>query len=205
MGQSAPIIVSVTDFNNSPLTGEQIHFVNSETKKIHSGVSNSKGIFNLSLPGGFKYEIKIKSVGDAAEYSTFEIPAIGSDQMYGENTVQIMIEQPKIFTLKNVLFETSKSNLKPSSYSELDELVSLLKYKPEMRIEIAGHTDNVGSSESNLTLSNARAKAVYSYLIKKGVSKGRLQANGYGDKQPVTSNDTAENRKLNRRTEIRVL
>lgn len=202
--QNAPIKVNVTDFKNAPLQGEQILFVNSTNQKTYKGISDAQGVFNLSLPGGFKYLIKIKSVGEAADYSYLEIPAIGENQEYGENTVQIMIEQPKIFTLNNVLFDTGKSSLKTSSYKELDELVSLLNVKPNLKIEIAGHTDNVGSSDSNRELSLKRAEIVLSYLVKKGINKNRLTAQGYGDTQPVASNENAQNRKLNRRTEIRI-
>lgn len=203
--QNAPIKVNVTDFKNVPLQGEQILFVNSTNNKTYAGISDASGVFNLSLPGGFKYLIKIKSVGEAADYSSFDIPSIGANQEYGENSVQIMIEQPKLFTLNNVLFETGKSNLKTSSYHELDELVSLLNIKPDLKIEIAGHTDNVGNSDDNMELSLQRAQSVMAYLLKKGINKNRLTAQGYGDSQPVAANDTAQDRKLNRRTEIRML
>ncbi len=203
--QNAPIKVSVTDFKNSPISGEQIQFINSVNKKTYSGISSADGRFNISLPGGFIYQIKIKSIGKARDYSSFDIPAIGQNQMYIENTVQIMIEQPKSFTLENVLFDTGKSSLKPSSHKELDELVGLLKHKPKMKIEIAGHTDNIGNAASNLQLSTDRAHSVHLYLIKNGINKNRLTAKGYGDLQPIASNENEESRKLNRRTEIRVL
>ena len=205
IGQIAPVKVKVTDFNNVPLKGEQIIFVNQNSNKAYPGLSNDQGYFNLDLPGGAIYAIKIKSVGDATDYSTFEIPKINEDQMYGENEVQIMIEQPKLFTLKNVLFDSGKSTLKVSSNKELDELVALLKLKPSMKIEIAGHTDNVGSAEANKELSLKRAVTVREYLLSKGISPSRITAQGYGDSSPVADNTTESGKKQNRRTEVRIL
>lgn len=203
--QKAKLEVSVTDFQNHPLQGEQVLFVNQKDKSVIKGISDEQGLFSIQLPGGQIYDIKIKSVGTAQEYNTLEIPAIGSNEMYGENSMQIMIEQPQQFTLKNVLFDTGKSSLKTSSYAELNELVELLSLKPDLSIEIAGHTDNVGSEESNLLLSENRAKTVMNYLITKGIDKNRLIAKGYGSTMPVADNATDSGRKQNRRTEIHIL
>lgn len=203
--QKAKLEVSVTDFQNHPLNGEQILFVNQTDHSVTKGVSNDQGIFNIQLLGGQTYDIKIKSVGDAQEYNTLEIPAIGPNEMYGENSMQIMIEQPKQFTLKNVLFDTGKSSLKTSSYQELNELVELLTLKPDLNIEIAGHTDNVGSEEANQLLSENRAKTVLNYLATQGIDKNRLIAKGYGSTLPVADNATDSGRRQNRRTEIHIL
>ena len=87
----------------------------------------------------------------------------------------------------------------------MDELFDYLKLKEELNIQIAGHTDNVGSQESNQILSEERAKSVVNYLIAKGIAKERLSSVGYGDSQPIADNNTAEGRKTNRRTEVRIL
>ncbi len=202
---SAPIEVFVSNFNNKPLKGEQIIFVNQSTKKTYTGVSNVKGIFNVDLPGAATYDIKIKSVGQTAEYSTFEIPKIEANQMYSKSEIQIMIEPPKSFTLNNVLFDTGKSTIKSSSFSELNDLVAMMNLKPTLKIEIAGHTDNVGNKESNQKLSEERAISVQNYLIKKGINKSRVLAKGYGDTQPLADNSIETGRKQNRRTEVRIL
>jgi outer membrane protein OmpA-like peptidoglycan-associated protein len=107
--------------------------------------------------------------------------------------------------LNNVFFETSKWELKPESMIELDRLVLLLKNNPEKKIEIGGHTDNVGSDEANLTLSNNRAQSVVDYLVKKGIAVNRLTAKGYGETVPIATNDTEIGRSKNRRTEFRVI
>ncbi|MFM7233969.1 MAG: OmpA family protein, partial [Flavobacteriales bacterium] len=106
--------------------------------------------------------------------------------------------------LNNVFFETAKWELKPESMVELDRLVTLLKANPEKKIEIGGHTDNVGSDDTNLTLSNNRAQSVVDYLIRKGIDSGRLTAKGYGETQPIDTNETDIGRAKNRRTEFKV-
>ncbi len=105
----------------------------------------------------------------------------------------------------NLEFETGKSVIRPTSYGALDELVTLLEKKPEYRIYVAGHTDNVGKPKSNLALSKARANAVKTYLGKKGISANRVIAEGFGQNRPVASNATAEGRQRNRRVEFRVV
>jgi outer membrane protein OmpA-like peptidoglycan-associated protein len=134
-----------------------------------------------------------------------EIPAIGENQSYNKGALTIMIEQPKSFTLDNVHFDTGKSSIKSSSHDELKELVEFLKLKPEIKIEIGGHTDNVGAELANQTLSQKRANSVMKYLVEHGVSSRRLIAKGYGESAPVADNNTEKGKKLNRRTEVRIL
>ncbi len=115
-------------------------------------------------------------------------------------------EADRILRLDYVTFATGSATLTPDSKYELENLVSILKKYSEMKIEVAGHTDNVGDPASNLSLSDARANAVYNYLTTKGgIAADRLRAVGYGQNSPVVENDTPENRKKNRRTEFKIL
>jgi outer membrane protein OmpA-like peptidoglycan-associated protein len=107
--------------------------------------------------------------------------------------------------LHNIFFDTDKYELKSESTAELDRLTEFLKKNPTMKIEIGGHTDNVGTDQHNVELSQNRADAVYKYLIGKGIAKGRLSSKGYGKTMPVDTNDNAEGRANNRRTEFKVL
>lgn len=111
----------------------------------------------------------------------------------------------RTLVLENVLFETGKAALKPASMKELDKLVREMKSRPAMKVEISGHTDNVGNEEANLKLSEGRAKAVVDHLIKKGIASGRLSFKGYGSSRPVDDNSTEEGRKRNRRVEMRII
>jgi len=111
----------------------------------------------------------------------------------------------KIIKLKYVNFETGSARLTSLSRYELDNLVSALNQAPAMSIEVAGHTDNTGSEEGNLDLSNRRAAAVTAYLKDKGIDESRFTAVGYGQSRPVDSNDTEDGRANNRRTEIQII
>lgn len=109
------------------------------------------------------------------------------------------------FTLANIYFEFEKATLLRSSLLELQRLEDYLEKNPSIKIQIEGHTDNVGSREFNEKLSEKRAKAVVDYLISKGVNEFRLEYKGHGSKYPIVPNDTPENRALNRRVEFSIL
>lgn len=106
------------------------------------------------------------------------------------------------WVLGNVLFDFDRYNIKPRFYHLLDEVAVVFEKNPDLRVRIEGHTDNVGPAAYNMKLSLKRAKAVMNYLIKKGVAKDRLSAEGYGLTQPIAPNSTEEGRALNRRVEL---
>jgi OOP family OmpA-OmpF porin len=111
---------------------------------------------------------------------------------------------PKVLQLKGVTFEFNKSRLRPDSKTVLDTVVEIMKRYPDMQVELAGHTDNVGSDEYNQKLSEQRAESVRQYLINAGIPSGNMTSAGYGEKEPIATNDTDEGRELNRRTELRI-
>ena len=95
--------------------------------------------------------------------------------------------------------------MKPKSKTELDRLAELLKSNPDLKIEIAGHTDNQGNAEANQVLSENRAKAVRDFLVRVDIDEARLTYKGYGQVEPIASNDTDVGRQQNRRTEFRIV
>lgn len=111
-------------------------------------------------------------------------------------------ERGLLLTLGDVLFETGKANLKPGTVADLDQLAAFLAKYPDRTVTIEGHTDNVGPDAYNLTLSQQRADAVKSYLLRQGVDASRIVTRGMGESAPVVANDTEGHRQQNRRVEI---
>lgn len=107
-------------------------------------------------------------------------------------------------TLENVLFNSGSAVLKSSSFTELNNLYTVLRSNDNMSIEVGGHTDNTGSLQANRRLSDLRAKAVKDYLVRKGILSSRITSVGYGPSQPVANNNSASGRAKNRRTEVKV-
>lgn len=106
------------------------------------------------------------------------------------------------FRLNRIFFEFNSSELLPQSYDEINKLLTLLNQNPRLRIEIRGHTDDVGSKQYNRKLSIARAASVYNYLLAEGIEKSRMKYRGFGNEVPVADNSTEAGRQLNRRVEI---
>ena len=108
-------------------------------------------------------------------------------------------------TLSNIFFKTNKWELLPKSSTELDELAEIMVREPDMEIQIRGHTDDTGSPEENLKLSENRAKAVAEYLKTNGISVQRINYKGYGSSEPVANNETEEGKQKNRRVEFLIV
>ena len=118
--------------------------------------------------------------------------------------VEIINEKIPI-PLENVFFEFNKYELKSESFSELNRLINFINKNSGVKLEIGGHTDNVGTADYNKKLSEQRAKSVVAYLLAKGVEKSQLVAVGYGEVKPIEPNETKEGKAKNRRVEFRVL
>jgi len=110
-----------------------------------------------------------------------------------------------VIELDEVHFDFDKATLKPEGKANLDKAAALLDKHPRVVVEVAGHTDSIGSDAYNQALSERRAIAAKDYLVSKGVAATRLTAKGYGESQPVASNDTDAGRAMNRRVELIVL
>ncbi len=205
--KDAKVNVSIADAKSSAmLSNEIIIFRSMANKTEFQGLSDSTGKFSIRLPSGSKYEIFILGFHDSTSYNILDIPALKDNQFYKNPfTVDIQFEAPKAFVLDNCTFETGKATLKEEAYKVLDELVEYLKRKDDEKIEIGGHTDNVGKADANIILSTNRANTVRAYLLTKGIAPERVTSKGYGMTVPVAENDTAEGRSLNRRTEVKVL
>lgn len=204
--KDAPVDVTVSDFKNNRRQNEIIVFRSSVNEREYQGITDENGQFSLRLPTGAKYEIFILGFKDSTSYNVLDIPAPQGNAYYKNPfKVEIQFQPSKTFILEDCNFETGKADLQPESFSVLDELVAYLNRKDDERIEIGGHTDNVGSAASNLKLSTDRANTVKEYLISKGIDPARLESKGYGMTQPIDDNKTEAGRAANRRTEVKIL
>ncbi len=194
--------VNVVDAKMKPNPGETIVFVNALTEERKVSVSDSLGEFKILVPEGSDQIISIETAGMENFYRQINIP---SDQGTVTFNMTIKYNPPRVITLKNVNFQTGSAALTVASFDAVDKLILLLEKKPTLEVEIRGHTDNVGNDQTNLDLSQKRAETVARYLISKGIAQSRLVAKGYGSTIPIAPNDTANNRALNRRTEVKVI
>ena len=205
--KDAPVQVSIADAKTGNMLSHEIVVFKSRANNTEfQGLSDSTGKFALRLPNGTKYDIFILGFHDSTSYNVLDIPALKDNQFYKNPfNVDIQFEAPKSFVLDNCTFETGKATLQPEAYKVVDELAEYLKRKEDERIEVGGHTDNVGKPDANQILSTNRANTVRAYLLTKGVAPDRVTAKGYGSLIPVAENTTAEGRGLNRRTEVKIL
>lgn len=204
--QTAAVEAYVVNTKEQPRKGDMVVFSGEKSKKSFQGRTDKKGVLKLYLPVGDNYRVSMKTFSDTMAFGTLEIPGLNEGEFYSSPfRIDITYEPGRQFTLDNVEFDVGKATLRPVSSKELDELVDYLKWKEEQRIEVAGHTDNVGKDADNQRLSQQRAEAVKNYLVKKGVATNRIIAKGYGATEPVADNATAAGRQRNRRTEVRLL
>lgn len=152
--------------------------------------------FYITIPEEVKEETNFATLYDKKSESDYEsVDMLGSKFRAGKKAM-----------LRNIYFDIESAHLTQDSYEVLEHLYGVLKENESLMVEIGGHTDNTGTLQANMTLSEARANAVRDFLVKQGISGQRLIAKGYGPSQPLASNDDEENgRELNRRIEVRVL
>ena len=205
--KDAPVDVTIADAKSGQMLNHEIVIFRSKLNgREYQGLSDSLGKFSLRLPAGDRFEIFILGFNDSTSYNVLDIPALKGNQFYKNGfKVDIQFEAPKSFVLDNCTFESGKATLKPEAYAVLDDLVDYLKRKEDERIEVGGHTDNVGKAEANIVLSTNRANTVMEYLLSKGIAAERLSAKGYGLTMPIADNDDEEGRQMNRRTEVKIL
>lgn len=162
------------------------------------------GDYLMVLTEGSEYALYVNRTGYLFESLNFNYSDNGKSQ---KDPVLIdiylnPIKKGEKAVLKNIFFDTDKYELKPKSKTELDKVIKFLDTNSDIKVEIAGFTDDQGSPEYNKSLSLNRAKAVYEYLIREGIDKERLSFRGYGQNNPVAPNDSEENRQKNRRIEF---
>ena len=173
-----------------------------------SGTITADANYDYALIGNFYDDdvTDIQETDKSIKYSYYLIDDVVIRPLNSNmDLATVSLEVGTQFQLDNIYFESGKATLLHKSFKELDKLYNALNNAPEVVIQINGHTDNQGSQEDNLILSEARAKAVADYLIKKGINQENIKTQGHGETLPIALNDTNEGRQLNRRVECLVL
>lgn len=162
------------------------------------------GAYIILMPSGMSLQITLQAEGYLFHTENINIE---KNNTFSEIINDFRLRPLQVGTtivLRNIFFDTGSANLRPESYAELGVLYKLLIDNPRLKIEISGHTDNVGSAALNQRLSQERARAVVTFLTGRGIAAERLSYRGYGFSRPVATNNTPEGRQLNRRTEFEI-
>ncbi len=197
----------VTDAESDQPLGATIELYDLERDKRVSLVKSDSvtGSYLVVLTEGSEYALYVEKPGYLFKSYTFSFE-LGED--IKSLSKDIPLDPIKINAhtkLNNIFFKSNEYKLEDKSKTELKKITRFIKANPNLRIEISGHTDNVGSPEYNQSLSEKRAKSVYQFLLEQGVAPTKLNTKGFGAGRPLVQNNTPENRQLNRRIEFKVV
>ena len=175
-------------------------------KKLYDTLDAGGGVLTARMPAGGKniwLEVDVSNSGEVYELTVVEEAAMAQQVEFTAIELARILNEQGSVALHGILFDTGRATIRDESKGELQSVGDLLKQQPALRLEIQGHTDNVGTTESNRRLSEARAAAVKQYLVSNfGVAGDRLLTAGLGDTKPVGDNKTDEGRAQNRRVEL---
>lgn len=197
--------------SNKPIEGIVISLQSADGEKFYTGETDEAGYGEVLVPVNHEYELVYLSLGRRTVSAKVKVTNEPDQDIKltlrykPRGTKPADAKGPSGFVLDGVEFDTGKATIRPESFSRLDSVLEYLLHKKSAKVEISGHTDNVGKPETNKALSLKRAQACRDYLVSKGVEASRIEASGYGDEQPVAPNDSPENRQKNRRIEAKEL
>lgn len=196
----------VTDENGQPIEATIRYERLSDSKQLGLARTDpSNGEYQIVVPFNETYGLRAERDGYIPVSENISIDSADKRDVITMDLMLVKIRENVAIRLNNIFFATNKSELLVESASELDRLHTLLTNQPNYRIAIDGHTDSTGTASRNKALSLARANAVKEYLTSHGVSKERIETNGFADEKPLQSNSTEEGRSRNRRVEFRIL
>ncbi len=197
----------VVDKVTGNLLRADYELINLSTRKVTvRSTTDEKGDFLVCLPSGFNYGINVTKEGYLFYSDNFMFEGVHTAMKPFIKKISLSpVRVGERMNLTNVFYEVDSWELKPESMEELDNLAEVIMYNSEIVVEIGGHTDSTGTAAHNLVLSEKRALSVVNYLINKGISPERLTYRGYGNTSPISDNETWEGRRLNRRTEVRII
>jgi outer membrane protein OmpA-like peptidoglycan-associated protein len=179
-------------------------FDNINNKALMKVQTDEKGEYFITLPTGRDYTFTVNRKGYLFYSEQYSLSKKDADSTYQKNIALQPVALHANFVFNNILFKNNSFELPTAAFIELDKLVQVLNENPSIKLEINGHTDNIGKQEDNLVLSSNRAKAIVNYLNSKNIEAKRLSYKGYGSSKPIADNNTEEGRAKNRRTEFTV-
>lgn len=168
--------------------------------------TDEDGNYLTTLPVGKDYAFNVNRKGYLFFSENYDLSNNKIDSVFTADIPLQPIEPGASIVLKNIFFDSKKTDLKPESMAELNNVIKLMADNPKLKILISGHTDNIGKPQDNITLSNNRALSVIKYLLaSQQIAKDRLQYKGFGETKPIAENSTEEGKAKNRRTEMSVI
>ena len=183
----------------------KVNNINTKEKVVEIKNNEVTGKYSVVLQEGEKYDVSITSKNRTFHSEVIDLENVKKYQIVNKDIKLKSLKENTSFVLNNIFFGFDSANVKKDSELELERVVELMNASPTMTVEISAHTDDKGSDAYNIRLSQARAEAVVTYLVQKGITKERLVAKGYGKSQPSVPNDSDENRAKNRRVEFKVM
>ncbi|MDH3711988.1 MAG: OmpA family protein, partial [Cyclobacteriaceae bacterium] len=209
VSQAVNLMVSVNDYDDGAPLDAIVRLRRVDDNVVYNVTSDQPGKYQVrvSHPQEAVYMLSMEKDGYLFKNISITLPAATNESQNILRTFELSKLKVGLGSiLRNIYFDFDRFTLKSESFEELNKLEGLLAGSPNMRIEIAGHTDFVGSDNYNNTLSIKRANAVINFLINKGIDPRRLEPKGYGKSRPIASNDDEEDgRELNRRVEFIIL
>ena len=214
----AAIRFFVVDPDTGPISGTVVKLTAPDGSKYYTGSTDSQGYAEMLVPAGQRYQLEYVSLGRNSTRASVNVPE-GPNQDIRLTLRRHQWHPPPApagatpgttppppqherFVLDGIEFETGSATIQESSYPRLARVIEFMQHMPDARIRISGYTDSMGDDDSNQQLSQSRAEAVRLYLVSQDIDAGRIEAIGYGEADPIATNDTAEGRSRNRRIEV---
>lgn len=198
---------TVTNQKTGEPLGTRIEYTSLTTgKSIGEAHSDPvTGAYSIVLPAGDLFGFYAAKTDFLPVSEDLDLRTLTDYEEVRQDLELVPIEKGARIVMNNIFFDFAKDDLRMESSVELKQLAGIMQRYPSMRVEISGHTDNVGSDADNQKLSENRAQAVVAFLTEQGIVRDRLEAKGMGEQQPAAKNDTAEHRQQNRRVEFKIL
>jgi outer membrane protein OmpA-like peptidoglycan-associated protein len=202
-------VVSVVDADSQSPLDAKVKLQGLKDNVVVGSVNKGGGVFEFSVTSETAKDYRLSVERDGYAFVDQQVSVAGASSEAKKIAKTIALKKLVVGTrsvLRNIYFDFDKASFKAESYAELNKLEGMMKQNGNIKVEIAGHTDVIGTREFNKQLSQRRANAVRSFLMSKGIDPRRVTAVGYGREKPLASNDDEkEGRELNRRVEFKVL